>query len=70
MLYLLIDVPNQLQESFIIPMSSGLGGAVIFLVVTIAISVVILIRSRKNILSQKVDTQHYIKPPAGMWQLL
>ena len=51
-------------------MSSGLGGAVIFLVVTIAISVVILIRSRKNILSQKVDTQHYIKPPAGMWQLL
>ena len=66
MSYLLIGVPNQLQESFIIPLLSGLGGAVMFLVVTITVSVVILIRSRKNILSQKVDTQYYTKPPAGM----
>ena len=63
---ILTDVPNQLQESFIIPLSSILGGAVMFLVITIIVSVVILIRSRKNILSQKMDTQHYTKPPAGV----
>ena len=66
MFYLSLDVPTQLQESFITPVSIGLGGVVIFLMVTIAVSVFALIRSRKNILSQKVDTQHYIKPPAGM----
>ena len=70
MLYVLFltDVvapPNRLERSFIIPLSAGLGGMAIFFVITIAVSVYILIKSRKNVLSQKVDTQHYTKPPAG-----
>ena len=56
---------TQPKESFIMPLSTGLGGVVIVFVITVAISVAILIKSRKNILSQKVDTQHYTKPPAG-----
>ena len=52
MFYLSLDVPIQLQESFVTPVSIGLGGAVIFLMVTIAVSVVALIRSRKNTLSK------------------
>ena len=60
------DVSSQPQESFIMPLSTGLSGTVIFFVVTIAVSVAVLIKSRKNILSQKLDTQHYTKPPAGI----
>lgn len=62
---IIADVPNQLQEGFIMPLSVGLSGTVVFFVVTIAISVAILVKSRKNILSQKVNTQHFTKPPAG-----
>ena len=59
------DVPTQLQENFIMPLSTGLGGTVLFFLLAITISVVILIKSRKNILSQKLNTQHYTKPSAG-----
>lgn len=66
-LILLTDIPNQLKESSIIPLSSGLGGTVFFLVVTISISIAIILKTRKNILSQKVDTQHFTQPPAGRY---
>jgi len=33
----------------------------------ITVSVVIVIKNRKKILSRKVDTRHYTKPPAGNW---
>ena len=65
MFYILTDVTGFPEGSFIMPLSTGLGGTVIFFVITIAVSVYIVIKSRKNVLSQKVDTQHYIKPPAG-----
>ena len=60
-----IHIPTQPQESIVVPLSTGLGGTVLFFVVAITITVVILIKTRKNILSQKVNTQHYTKPPAG-----
>ena len=63
--YFLTGVVASLERSFIIMLSAGLGGMAIFFVITIAVSVYIQIKSRKNVLSQKVDTQHYIKPPAG-----
>ena len=66
MFYILTDVTGSPEGSFIIPLSTGLGGTVIFFVIIIAVSVYILIKSRENVLlSQKVDTQHYTKPPAG-----
>ena len=68
MLYILTDitdVPSQLQGNSILPLSTGLSGTLLFFVVTIVVFVSILIRSRKNILSQKVNTKHYTKPPAG-----
>ena len=65
-LYLVTEIAGtRPKESSIMPLSIGLGGAVILFVITVAVSVAILIKSRKNILSQKVDTQHYTKPPAG-----
>ena len=66
MFYILTDVTGSPEGSFIIQLSTGLGGTVIFFVIIIAVSVYILIKSRENVLlSQKVDTQHYTKPPAG-----
>jgi len=61
----LTDIPNQLQESSILPLSTGLGGTILLFVAVLTVSVVIVLKSRKNILSQKVDTRHYTKPPAG-----
>ena len=65
MFYILTDVTGFPEGSFIMPLSTGLGGAVIFFVIIVAVFVYILIKSRKNVLSQQVDTQHYTKPPAG-----
>ena len=67
MFYILTDVTGSPEGSFIMRLSTGLGGIVIilFFVIIIAVSVCILIKSRENVLSQKVDTQQYTKPPAG-----
>ena len=58
-------VQNQSQEGSIIPLSAGFGGMVLILVIIIFVLSVILIKSRKSVLSQKIDTRHYTKPPAG-----
>ena len=64
-IYILTDVTSSPEGSYIMLLSTGLGGTVIFFVITIVVSVYILIKSRKIVLSQKVDIQHYTKPPAG-----
>ena len=61
----MIDIQNQPQESSIVPLSAGFGGMVLVLVIIIIVLVIILCKIKKNILSQKVDTWHYTKPPAG-----
>ena len=60
-----VTPPNQLERRFIISFSAGLGGMAIFFVIIVVVCVYALIKSKKNVLSQKVDTQHYTKPPAG-----
>ena len=56
---------HQSQEGSVMPLSVGFGGMVLLLVIIIIILSIILIKSRKNILSQKIDTRHYTKPPPG-----
>ena len=66
MLCLLTDTADIPQDQ-IVPLSTGLGVAVIVFVVAITISFVVLIKTKKKILSQKLNTQHYTKPPAGTY---
>ena len=47
------------------PISAGFGGMVFALIIIIIILTIIIIKTRKNILSRKLDTRHYTKPPAG-----
>ena len=62
-----IDMQHQPQAGSVMPLSVGFGfgGMVLLLVIIIIILSIILIKSRKSILSQKIDTRHYTKPPPG-----
>ena len=65
-LFSLIDEQGQIQGNLVMPLSAGLGGMVLLFAGAIGVSIILLLKNRRNILAQRVDTRQYTKPPGGM----